>query len=105
MSKEEDEENKLKIIWIDGIACMKIPPNTIMKKRQSKSVIQPFRFGYMQEHRKKDLIPEVIKELDKIFETGLNTPFFPANWKIYEINQWGEIKELKDEDKEDDNGK
>jgi len=102
---EEKEEDKIKIIWIDGIACIELPPNTIMKKRQSKSVKIPFRFGQLQKERKIDFMPEVIKELDKVFNSGLNTPFFPATWKVFEINQWGEIKELKDEDKEDDNGK
>lgn len=104
MSKEEE---KFKIIWIDGIPCMELPPNTIMKKGQRKSVEvkNPFRFGKLQEQRKREFMPDMIRELDKIFNSELNTPFFPASWKIYQINQLGEIKELKDEDEENDNAK
>lgn len=101
MSKEEDKKDKLKIIWIDGIPCMELPLNTIMKKGQSKSVKHPFRFGCMQQQKKKDFMPDMIRELDQFF----NTPYFPVKWKIYTIKPDGQIKELKDEDEENDNAK
>ena len=101
----EDEKEKLKIIWVDGIPCIDLPPNSIIQKRQNNSVNHPFTFGYLQEQRKKEFMPDMIKELDKIFKSNISTPFFPANWKIYEIDEWGGIKELKKEDEEDDNAK
>lgn len=98
---EEEEEEKLKIIWIDGIPCMELPPNTIMKKGQRKSVNHPFRFGCMQEQKKREFMPDMKRELHKFF----NTPYFPVKWKIYEIDPNGQVKEIKDEDEENDNAK
>ena len=105
MSEDEKDKKDIKIIWVDGYPCIELPSNTIMKKRQKSSVESPFKFGRLQMQRKKKFMPEILKELEKMFNKNLNTPFFPANWKIYEINQWGEVKELKDEDEENDNAR
>ena len=98
----EEKKEKVKIIWVDGIPCIELPPNSIMKKRQKSSVEIPFfRFGQLQQQKQNNHMSEIHKELQGIF----STPFFPANWRIYELDQWGGVRELKDEDEEDDNGK
>ena len=110
MIMSEDEEKwlkeKVKIIWVDGEALMELPPNSIIKKRQRKPVEIPhFKFGQLQQQKQREHMKEMVKELDNIFSSNINTPFFPANWKIFEIDQWGGIKEIKKEDEEDDNAK
>ena len=104
----EDEE-KLKIIWVDGIPCIELPEGSIMEEkttRQDNSVVIPhFRFGQLQQQKEREHMSEMMKELDKIFTSNINTPFFPATWRIFEIDQWGGIKEIKKEDKENDNAK
>lgn len=97
------ENEKVKIIWVDGMPCIEVPPNTIMEKRQKSSVEHPFGFGQLQELKQGDFMPNLLKELDKVFTSNINIPIFPANWKIFSIDQWDSIKELKKEDKEDDN--
>lgn len=101
---EDEEKEKVKIIWVDGIPCIDISNIQIIKKEQNNPVNHPFTFGYLQEVKKREFMPDIIKELDKIFNSNLNTPIFPASWKIYKIEN-GQIKELKDEDKENDNPK
>ena len=106
MWEDEEKKKNIKIIWVDGIACIELPPNTIMKKGQKNSVEIPhFRFGQLQQQKERDYMSKMVKELDKIFNSKTNTPFFPATWKIFGVNQWGGIKEIKKEDEEDDNAK
>lgn len=103
---EKQEKEKVKIIWVDGIPCIELPPGSIISKRQKRSVgIPQFRFGQLQQLKERDHMSNMVKELDKVFNSSTNIPFFPASWKIYRIDQWGGIKELKDEDKDDNNGK
>ena len=102
MIMTEKEKEKVKIIWVDGIPCMDLPHGSIISKRQKSSVELPhFRFGQLQIQKESEHMKDIHRELSKLF----NTPFFPATWKIYKIDQWGSVKELKDEDKDDNNGK
>ena len=102
---EKQEKENVKIIWVDGYPYIELPPGSIMPKRQKSSVKPPLSFGKLQELKHDELMPDLLKELDKIFSDNIHTPIFPTSWKIFSIDQRGNVKELKREDKENDNGK
>ena len=105
MSEDEKEkqEKDIKIMWVDGMPCIELPPNTIIdkKSRQQDSNDHPFSFGWLQETTRRQPPPDIFDEIKKIF----STPFMPTSWKLFKITEHGEIKELKDEDEENDNAK
>jgi len=103
MKEEEKEEKKKKekYILIDDIPHWELEGPVVRKNsKQQGPVKNPFTFGWLQENKERQFMPDIIDELQKI----LKIPFIPGEWKIYEIKN-GEIKELKDEDEENDNSK
>jgi len=101
--KEDEEDEGPEVKWVDGIPCIVLPEGSLIetKSRKQGSVNHPFNFGWLQETKRRQPPPGIFDEIKKIF----NVPYMPANWKVFEITEHGEIKELKDEDKENDNAK
>lgn len=102
MSEEEEEipehaKTKCKVIWVNGEALIDLSDSPIKKKQ---SPVHPFTFGKLQGKDIEDPFEEMVKE----FQDILNMPFIPGKWKLYKIEN-GEIKEIKDEDEENDNRK
>ncbi len=104
-NEKQEKETNVKIIWVDGYPYIELPSGSIIPKRQKSSVEHPPKFGPLQELRHDKFMPDLLKELDKVFNDNIHTPIFPASWKIFSIDQQGNVKELKREDKENDNGK
>lgn len=99
MTEEDEKKKEPKIKIIDGLPCYDLEPNSIIEKKkiQNKSANHPFTFGWLQETKERQFMPDVLKEIEKIFDF----PIVPGRWKVYELID-GELKELK-EDEEDDN--
>ena len=90
---EEENEKKEKVIIniIDGVACIYLPPGIVGKKRQPPQII-PFHFGTLQGMRSRDSMPDVLKELKKLFKAN--------KFSVYYFELPGQKKK---EDKKDDN--
>ena len=101
--EEEIEEDGPEIILVDGIPCIVLPPGSIMEEKPTRHdpVNHPFSFGWLQETKKRQSMPDIMKEIENIF----NIPFMPVKWKVFKITEKGEIKEIKQEDEENDNAK
>ena len=103
MTEEEIKDDGPEIIWVDGIPCIVLPPGSLIEKNPKKqnNVNHPFNFGWLQETKKRQSMPDIMKEIENIF----NIPFMPLKWKVFKITEKGEIKEIKQEDEENDNAK
>lgn len=101
--EKEQKKKDPKVIWVDGEVLIELPPSSLIetKSRKQDSVNHPFNFGWLKETKRRQPPPGLLDEIKKIF----NTPSMPANWKVFKITEHGEIKELKDEDEENDNAK
>jgi hypothetical protein len=67
MTEENKKKEKLIINIVDGIPCIYLPQGIIGKKLPPPVVI-PFHFGAMQEHRERSGMPDILKEIKKMFE-------------------------------------
>ena len=87
--KEKKPKEKLIINIVDGVPCIYLPPGIVGRKLPQPQVI-PFNVGTVQEYRTRDVMPDILKDLKKLFKN----------------NTWGftriEILD-KEEDKKDDN--
>ena len=103
MKKKKEDDEGPEIKFIEGIPCIVLHPGSLIEKksRRQNSVNHPFTFGWMQETNKKQFMPDIMKEIEDIFRT----PFMPVKWKVFKITEQGEIKEVKEEDEENDNRK
>ena len=69
MTEEENKKEKKKVIIniVDGVPCIYLPPGIIGKKLPPPVVI-PFNFSAMQQTREIKGMPDMLKELKKIFQ-------------------------------------
>ncbi|MHA1875138.1 MAG: hypothetical protein ACTSUC_01690 [Promethearchaeota archaeon] len=103
MMKEEKNKKQPKIKIIDGIPCIELETDITSEEKpdQKNSANHQFTYGWMQEIKERRFIPEVLREIEKIF----NIPIMPVKWRIFEITKDNEIRELKDEEEKNDNRK
>jgi len=87
--KKKKTKERLIINIMDGVPCIYLQSGIIGKKLPLPQVI-PFRFSTVQEYRTSDIMPDVLKELKKLFK---NNP-----WGFTRI----ELPKTKEEE-EDDN--
>ncbi len=92
MTEEEKKKEKVIINIVDGVACIYLPSGIVGKKLPPPQII-PFNFGKMQEMRSRNTMPDVLKELRKLFESRFTVSYFELPGP------------KKKEDKEDDNEK
>jgi len=73
MTEKEEEEEKLEkeviINIINGVPCIVLQPGIVVKKLPPPQVI-PFHFGTVQEFKRRDAMPDIIKDLKELFKNN-----------------------------------
>ena len=72
---EKKEKEKVIINIVDGVPCIYLPPGIIGKKLPPPVVI-PFNFSAMQQSREIGTMPDMLKELKKIFQDKFSVSYF-----------------------------
>jgi len=103
IEKEKHKKKEPKIKIIDGIPCIELETDITSEEEpdQQNSANHQFTYGWLQEVKEIQFMPDILKEIEKIF----NIPIVPVEWTIFEITKNNEVRELKEEDEEDDNRK
>ena len=70
---KEEENNDVEIKWVDGMPCIVAPDGTFTPK-DKKPRVMVYRFGNLQELRESNTIPDIVKELNEMFNRSVLNP-------------------------------